>query len=176
LLLGVFVLSGFSSSVTTDTVRDTKSMYKALFIYNFATLVDWPSNYRKGDFIISVYSSEKGVYNQLSKKYSGKAIGNQEIKVLSVSSMSAINTKSHILFVSEEKSSNIGTLNSKFKGKSTLLITDKDGYLNKGSIINFVIDRTKNNRQSYEINKSNAKKHKLVIASKLSSLAAKVVE
>lgn len=178
LILGALILSGFSSGVSTVNagMRDTRSIYKALFIYNFATLVDWPSEYRKGDFIIGVYGNGNSVHSELLKKYNGKAIGAQKITVKKYNSISEIKTVPHILYLTEEKSDKITSVSSKYSRKSSLLITEKEGYLNKGSIINFVIDRKKNNKQSYEISKINAKKHKLVIASKLTSLAVKVVE
>lgn len=170
-------MSGFSSGVkSTSGITDTKSIYKALFIYNFATLVDWPSDYRKGDFIIGVYGNDVAVYDELNKKYSGKTIGSQKIKVVKHATKKEINSKTHILYITEDKSESITTFNTTFNGKSTLLITDKPGYLSKGAVINFVIDKNRNNKQSYEIDKSNAKEHKLVIASKLTTLAAKVVE
>lgn len=147
-----------------------------MFIYNFATMVDWPSDYKKGDFIIGVYGDDKAVYNELNSKYSGKAIGSQKIKVAKYATKSEIQSKTHILYITEDKSESISTFNNLFKGKSTLLLTDKPGYLSKGAVINFVIDKNRNNKQSYEIDKSNAKQHKLYVPSKLTALAAKVVE
>jgi len=176
LVLGL-TLSGFSSNVkTTNGIVDTKSIYKSMFIYNFATLVDWPSDYRKGDFVIGVYGDDEAVYDELNNKYSGKAIGSQKIKVMKYASKADVSNKPHILYISANKSESISAFNAKFKDKSTLLITDKPGYLAKGAIINFVIDKNRNNKQSYEIDKSNAKKHKLYVPSKLTNLAAKVVE
>lgn len=153
-------------------MKDTRSPVKALYLYNFATLIDWPTDYRKGDFIIGVYGSKEGVYDNLKMKFEGKAIGSQEIVVKSFSSSTQIN-KAHILYVTPKNSSQISTLNSQFKGKSTLIVTEKDGNLNKGAAINFVVKGTS---QKFEINKSNAKKHKLVIADRLLNLAVNVVE
>ena len=147
-----------------------------MFIYNFATLVDWPADYKKGDFIIGVYGNDQSVYDELNSKYSGKAIGSQVIKVVKYATKDQINSKANILYIAKDKSESIGSLNTKFYGKSTLLITDKPGHLEKGAIINFVIDSKRNNKQSYEIDKSNAKSHKLYVPSKLTTLAAKVVE
>ena len=67
------VLSGFSPSTKSATmaIPDTRAIYKALFIYNFATLVDWPADYRKGDFNIGIYGDDNTVFSELSKKYSG---------------------------------------------------------------------------------------------------------
>jgi hypothetical protein len=155
-----------------NQMKDTRSPVKAMYIYNFATLIDWPSEYRKGDFVIGVYGTKEGVYDNLKMKFEGRAIGSQEIKIQNYSSVGEI-SKAHILYITPTKSSQISTLNSKFKGKSTLLVTEKEGYLSKGAAINFVVKGTS---QKFEINKSNAKKHKLVIADRLLDLASSVVE
>ncbi len=153
-------------------MKDTRSPVKALYLYNFATLIDWPTDYRKGDFIIGVYGSKEGVYDNLKMKFEGKAIGSQEIVVKSFTSSSQI-SKAHILYVTPKNSSQISSLNSQFKGKSTLLVTERDGNLSKGAAINFVVKGTS---QKFEISKSNAQKHKLVIADRLLNLAVNVVE
>ena len=153
-------------------MKDTRSPVKALYLYNFATLIDWPTDYRKGDFIIGVYGSKEGVYDNLKMKFEGKAIGSQEIVVKSYSSSSQI-SKAHILYVTPKNSSQISSLNSQFKGKSTLIVTERIGNLSKGAAINFIV---KGSSQKFEINKSNAKKHKLVIADRLLNLAINVVE
>ena len=153
-------------------MKDTRSPVKALYIYNFATLIDWPSDYRKGDFVITVLGDKDGVYDNLKMKFEGKEIGSQEIVIQNYASSSQID-KAHILYVAPKNSGQISTLNTKFKGKSTLLVTEKDGYLSKGAAINFVVKGTS---QKFEINKSNAKKHKLIIADRLLNLASSVVE
>lgn len=153
-------------------MKDTRSPVKALYIYNFATLIDWPTDYRKGDFVIGVYGAKDGVYDNLKMKFEGKAIGSQEIVIKSFANSTQID-KAHILYITPKNSSQVGTLNNKFKGKSTLLVTEKTGNLNKGAAINFIVKGTS---QKFEINKENAKRHKLVIADRLLKLATHVVE
>ena len=153
-------------------MRDTRSPVKALYLYNFATLIDWPEEYRKGKFVIGVYGTKEGVYENLKSKYEGKSIGSQEIVIKSYTSASQID-KAHILYITPPKSSSYPSLETKFKNTSTLFVTEKSGYLNKGAAINFVVSGTS---QKFEINKSNAKKHKLVIADRLLKLASKVIE
>src|SRR5688572_30083812 len=153
-------------------IKDTRSVAKALFIYNFATLIDWPEEYRKGNFVIGVLASSNDVYNELNTKYKGKSIGSQEIVVTKFASRTDID-KAHILFLGEDKSDQITALTTQLKSKSTLIVTEKEGYLSKGAVINFILDGSK---QAYEISKPNAKKYNLVIATKLTSLAYKVVE
>ena len=153
-------------------MKDTRSPVKALYIYNFATLIDWPAEYRKGDFVIGVYGTKEGVYDNLKMKFEGKAIGSQEIVIKNFSNSSQIN-KAHILYVTPKNSSQAASLSSQFKGKSTLIVTEKEGNLTKGAAINFVVSGTS---QKFEINKSNAEKHKLVIADRLLNLAINVLE
>lgn len=170
-ILFVLVLFSFTSKVDQKGFKDTPTVLKALYIYNFATLTDWPGEYSKGNFTIGVYSTNTLVFNELSKKYKGKSIGKQPIKIELYSKIDQI-TKPNILFLDKTKNSSISSVNSALKNKSTLLVTNSIGYLGKGAVINFI---KINSKQSYEINLKNAKKRKLVIAKKLSSLAAKVI-
>ena len=169
----VFVLGALTSSVKAPSqIRDTRSTLKALYVYTFATLVDWPKEYKKGNFVIGVYGNNEGVLGELKTKYSGKSIGSQEIEVVKYSSKSAIK-KPNILYISSDKNDQLVSLTNDFKAKSTLMVTEKSGSLTKGADINFVLDGAK---QTYEVNMKNTKKHKLVVASKLTSLAYKVIE
>lgn len=171
-LLALVLMSGADRSNMLTQIKDTRSVAKALFLYNFATLIDWPEDYRKGNFVIGVLATSNDVYNELNTKYKGKSIGSQEIVVQKYSSRTEIE-KAHILFLGEDKSDQITALTTQLKTKSTLIVTEKEGYLSKGAVINFVLDGSK---QAYEISKPNAKKYNLVIATKLTSLAYKVIE
>ena len=163
-------LLGFFTSSFYDGPKDTQSVIKALYLYNFAISTDWPSQYKKGDFIIGVYNDEK-VYDELVKKYRGKPIGGQKIAVKKFTSSSSI-SRCHILFVDKGNSSKIGQIAEKVKQYSTLLVTEGGGNaFTNGAIINFVV---KNNKQTYDVSKKNAKKFNLVISSRLVELANNV--
>jgi hypothetical protein len=171
-LLALVLMSGTSNTAVVTQIKDTRSVAKALFLYTFATLIDWPEDYKKGSFVIGVLGASTDVYDELSAKYSGKSIGSQEIVIKKYASRTEIE-KAHIVFLTADKSDQITSLTTQLKDKSTLIVTEKEGYLSKGAVINFVLDGSK---QAYEVSKSNAKKYKLVIASKLTTLAFKVVE
>jgi hypothetical protein len=165
-------MSGANETALINQVKDTRSSSKALFLYNFATLIDWPEEYRKGEFVIGTLAGTSDVYDQLTLKFKGKSIGSQSIVIKKYSSRTEID-KAHILFLGADKSDQISALTTQLKTKSTLIVTDKEGYLSKGAVINFVLDGSK---QAYEISKPNAKKYNLIIATKLTSLAYKVIE
>jgi hypothetical protein len=171
-LLALVLMSGHSNTAMVNQIKDTRSVAKALFLYTFATLIDWPEDYKKGNFVIGVLGTSTDVYDELNAKYSGKSIGSQEIVIKKYASRTEID-KAHIVFLTADKSDQITSLTTQLKDKSTLIVTEKEGYLSKGAVINFVLDGSK---QAYEVSKSNAKKYKLVIASKLTTLAFKVVE
>lgn len=163
-LLLLFV-SGAGRAQTTDTHVKVKSMY----VYQFASLVDWPAEFKKGDFVIGVFGKTP-LYDELVLKYSNKMMGSQAIKVKNFMSVSEI-TACHILIITPDNSDKVAELVKKFKSKSTLIVTEKEGKLKEGAVINFVIH---NNRQSFELSKTNANKIKLVIGTKIEGYAARI--
>ena len=170
-ITNIFLLLGFlfAFSSSYDGPKDTQSVVKALYLYNFAISIDWPKEFKNGDFVIGVYGNSK-VYDELVKKYKGKPIGAQTIKIKKFTSSSSI-SKCHMLFVDRDKSSEISSLSKKLKPYSTLIVSEYSNSLNSGAIINFVV---KNNKQTYDISKRNAKQYKLVVSSKLIELANSV--
>lgn len=161
-----------STTVRTAQMPDTRSVVKALYIYTFATLVEWPAEKRTGNFIIGVYGDQTAVFDELKKKYSDRYIGSQKIEIRNYTDEKAV-YESHILYVTKRNSQNLPSLVSISQKNNVLLVTEQSGGLSSGAVVNFIIQ---DNQQKYEINKTNAKKNKLVIAKKLSNLAAKVVK
>lgn len=149
--------------------QDTHTRLKALFVYQFATLVDWPKEFKQGDFIIGIFG-ESPLFSEMVAKFSNKSVGSQAIKIKNFLKITDI-TNCHILFVAPEMSDKVAELVKKYRSKSTLIVTEHEGKLRDGAIINFVIS---NNKQSFEISKTNAVKHKLIVGAKLEQLAARV--
>jgi len=169
----LFVFTSVNNQTNANKdLKDTQSIIKALYLYNFATLTDWPQKQKQGSFVIGVLSTDDKVFTQITKKYSHRSIGNQKIKVVKYTTVNSI-TKTNILFLDKSKSQYISAVNTKLKNTNTMLVTNRTGYLNKGAVINFVVV---NNKQSYEVNVKNAKKKKLVLATKLIELATKKIE
>lgn len=170
LLVLMTTLLSFKGHEPYVQTKDTRAVLKALYIYNFATLTDWPSNYKSGDFVIGVLG-ESSVFDELQKKYRGKVIGRQKIVVDKVTESEIGSKTIHLLFVPSKYSSKLGNLSSTLKNKSTMIVGENSGSLSSGAVINFIVE---NNKQSYEISKRNARNRNLVIASKLVDLASRV--
>jgi len=137
---------------------------QAIFIYNFTRLIEWPSDYKTGDFVIGVYNSGE-VFTQISNYMNGKRVGSQPIKIVKFNYITEI-TKCHILFVSLNKTKDLPTLMG-IAGKA-LVITEKKGALNEGATINFVIVEDK---LKFELKVSNATKNGLKVHSNLETMA-----
>jgi len=143
---------------------------KASYIYNFTKYINWPDKYKEGNFVIGVLGTST-FYNDLTALLSTKTVGSQKFEIKSFTSAESVTGICHILFVPVENSSMLPDVLKKMKGKSTLIVTEKPGLAKQGSAINFVVE---NNKQKFELNKSNIEKYSLKVSSTLTSLAIAV--
>lgn len=151
--------------------RDTNARLKALYIYNFSKNVNWPSDYKTGNFIIGVVGNDN-VYDKLISLYSSKSIGSQPIEIKKYLKVSDIG-KCHLLFVPRESNDILPDIVKAMSKKSTLLVTESGEALDQGAIINFIVVDSK---LAFEINMKTAGKRKLSIGKVLKDLANNVIE
>lgn len=147
--------------------EDTNAKIRAIYLCSFTKYFDWPPAYKEGDFIIGIYGSNPSLYSELTRMASTKTVGSQKYDIKSISSTSGLG-KCHILFVTADKSDRLNEIVGSLKGKSTLIVTEKTGLAKQGAAINFVI---MDNKQKFELNRSNAEKYNLKVSSNLATLA-----
>ena len=164
------LLSGTSFKQSGTDPPDTNAKVKAVFIYNFSKLIEWPESYKRGNFIITILGQANSLKKELDIMAKARKKDNQNFEIKVVESVNKIG-HCHMLIIPEKYSHNIGEVKSKIRNRSTLIISDKDGMAKKGAIINFVIV---NNKQNFELNMLNANKHNLKVSSYLASLAIMV--
>ena len=158
----------FASAQNTGPKEDTNSKLKAVFLYSFSKYVDWPEDYKKGSFIITVLGNNASLIQELGKMAENQnKSALQPITIKSVSSPNSIE-KSHIIFIPFENSALLGEVLNKVKGQNTLIVTEKPGLARQGAAINFVV---KENKQLFELNKLNAERNKLKLNANLYSVA-----
>jgi hypothetical protein len=163
--VSIFFLMLFSAMhAQTDLARA-----QSMFIYNFSRLIEWPANYKTGPFIIAVVGSSS-IVNELKTYTSGKSVGSQPIMVKTFKNPSEIST-CHILFVPFSETKQMQNILPQLASKNTLIITEKNGAIEQGSAINFVVvgDKLK-----FELSPGNATKYDIKLSSKLSEMAYKV--
>lgn len=172
LLLFIFLFSSaamYAQQVPKMDEKNTAAMVKACYLYNFAKLVDWPDDYKKGNFIISVMGSSD-LHQELVKGYNSKQIGSQQIEIRKVSKTLNI-SKCHVLFVGAECCDILSDIVKALKDKPTLIVGDCPNALEMGATLNFVFYE---GSWKYTLNTTSAEENNLFIGSTLKSLALKV--
>lgn len=144
-------------------------MFKALFMYNFTKNIEWPTEYKQGDFIIGVLGNSP-IIDELDKIAARKTVGNQKIVIKRYATLDEVN-QCHILFIPTTKSNVLADAVAKCNSNATLIITDKPGLVHSGAALNFVkVD----GKQKFEISTANIEKSDLKVNAYLVSLGIEV--
>ncbi|MFI5163754.1 MAG: YfiR family protein [Bacteroidia bacterium] len=175
----IYAILIFLLCISADYVRmpvvqqdpnSSNAKIKATFLYNFTKYIEWPEKYKEGNFVIGVLGTTS-FYNELTALLSTKTVGNQKFEIKSYASIGSINGICHILFIPTENSAMLPEVLKKMKGKNTLIVTEKPGLAKQGAAINFIAE---NNKQRFELNKTNVEKYNLKVSSTLEALAIKI--
>jgi hypothetical protein len=152
--------------------KDTTAILQANYLYNIAKLVEWKdASMRSGNFVIGVIGN-LNLYEELIRQYSTRSIGRQPIEVRKLPRTADVE-RCHMLFVGRSGLALLPEIFRRLKDQPTMVITEYDGALEDGAVVNFLqVD----NLLKYELSISNAHKHGLVVGSTLKNLAHRVEE
>jgi len=142
---------------------------KAAFLYQFAGYVEWPPNsfpQPTTPISIAVMGADT-VAAELSQVVTGRTIGGRSVTVKRVKPGESL-AGVHILFVGRAESARLGQLAAP---KAMLTVTETDGALTHGSMINFVLVER---RVRFEIALDSAEKSGLKLSSRLLAVAQQV--
>jgi hypothetical protein len=148
-------------------MQSTIPKAQTMFIYNFSRLIEWPANYRTGNFVIGVFGATE-ITMELELYTKGKKVGTRDIAVVRYKSLEEI-SDCHILFVPFEKTKRLPEIMNLLNGKSTLIITEKTGALAEGSAINFYLN---DDKLKFEVKSENALKYGIKFSSKLQEMSS----
>ncbi len=127
---------------------------------------------KSGNFIIHIVGSNSSLSQELNKMASSKQVGNQKLEIKSSATID-VSAQPHIIFLLSESSDMLKEISSKYKGKGSLIVTEKTGLAKAGSAINFVVAE---NKQRFEYNENNAVKAGLKTGEGLNSLAIAIIK
>ncbi len=151
------------------TANGQQSMFKALFMFNFAKYIEWPNNSSQEEFIIGVYGNDE-IVTELKKLAAARKINNKTIVVKSVNNPSEV-PNANLFYIPQKQSANINSVASFFSGKPTLIISDKANLCSQGAGINYVMIGGK---MKYEVCRKNIVSHQLNVDPKLISLGIEI--
>lgn len=139
----IFLFLAFLT-LSTDIVEypyfqkfDPQAKQRACYIYGFTKNFEWPT--KEGNFIITVIGENPGLVAELTNLAKVRMVGSQKIEVQNHSAVTEAD-KANIIFLTPEKSNLLADAVSKYKGKGTLIITEKANLAKVGAAINFVIE------------------------------------
>jgi hypothetical protein len=164
-----FIFLIFLCLLGNELASAQNEKFKALFMYNFTKYIEWPANLRQGDFVIGVVGSPS-MAAELQTIAEKQKVGTRNLVIKKFNSPDEIDN-CHVLYIGRGKSSLIGSILAKMSGKSTLIITDKEGLALQGSGINYIMDGDK---LKYEVNRSNIEKKGLIVSKALLALGVPV--
>ena len=160
-----------SGSVAQPTSGASERSVKAAFLYKFTEYVDWPSTSatRDGPFTIGVLGS--GAFaDELLRMTEDRTVDRRSIRVRRVSPSDAVDDL-EVLFIAAEQRARLSELLSPVRGRPILTVTESEGALADGSIINFTVA---GDRVRFEISLDAAQASQLKLNSRLLAVAQSI--
>jgi hypothetical protein len=144
---------------------------KAVFIYNFAKFVEWPAEEPpKPDKILTICVMGVDPFGAYFNVLKGKTIKGRTVEIKTIMSIEKAKN-CDCLFISDSEKSNVAEILGDLKDHKVLTISDMDGFLEAGGIIQFVLEKRK---VRFLINMGAAKRAGFKVSSKLLELAKKI--
>lgn len=174
--LPLVLLAATAPQAHAQDTDSSEYLIKAGFIYNFASLVQWPStSFSQADSpIVIAVLGEDHFGETLDHVLQGKKIDGHPFVIKRFRSVSEL-TKSvasprecQILYVSSSAIPHLSEAIQVVRGLPILTIGEIPGFAKSGGIINFVLE---NNRIRFEVNVQAARDADLNISSRLLTLA-----
>ena len=164
-------IATFISLVFNGLAQQQPSEYelKAAFLFNFAKFVEWPPDaYADTNAPIVIGILGENVFgNNLQKIINDRKVNNRGFQFRNFDSPTDA-TNCQILFISASKKNDFAKIISTLHNASVLTVSETDGFLKAGGMINFLLE---GNNVRFQISDDAAKKARLKISSKLLSLA-----
>jgi hypothetical protein len=164
LIVGAILISG----IRPVNAQVNAATLQAIFLYSSIKYIEWPVD-ELPVFEIQVVGDGE-IYDELLKISKSRKVGSRSIAVRKLTSLAEI-TKCHIVFIISPNQAQLEKFVTANK-TPILIVTSRDGFLEKGSDLNFV---QKGDKLSYQINESNLQIKRIKVSKVLVSMADKTI-
>lgn len=149
----------------------TERSIKAAYLCKFAGYVEWPDSPAGAGapLLIGVLES-KAMADELTRITAGRRINERPVQIRQVRADESL-VGLHVLFVGAHDRNRLDELLQPAQQLPILTVTESDGALDEGSIINFTID---NERVRFEVSLQAAERSHLKLSSRLLAVAQRV--
>lgn len=143
--------------------------FQALYIYNFAKNIGWPTEDSSKELVITVVG-DNDLSSELANLAKTKRVGVRKVVVKNAATATGL-PKSDIIYLGESKGGLIGQLVSAQAGNKTLIVSGRKGHCANGAGISFI---SAGGKLNFEISEKNISKNGLKVSQKLLSLGTEV--
>ncbi|MGH8496931.1 MAG: YfiR family protein [Gammaproteobacteria bacterium] len=174
-LAAITIALMLGSSWTGATAQAQEAAYapeevKAAFLYHFGAFVEWPSGVEPRDEITIAVLGAPEVAAELQRIVPGREVQGRPVSVRELESIDDL-ASAQILFIGEGEAEGLSALLESVRGKPVLTVTEADGGLDHGSVINFaLVDR----RVRFEVSLPAAEEAGIQLSSRLLAVALRV--
>lgn len=171
-LLAMALGSAAAASAAGSDELTLEQRVKAAFLYQFAGYVEWPpmTFAQAGAPVTIGVVGAAPLAAELAHVAAGRSVGGRPVTVRRIKPGESL-AGVHILFIGQDESARVGQLARNALPQSILTVTETDGALDLGSMINFiVVDR----RVRFEVALDSAERSGLKLSSRLLSVARQV--
>ena len=151
----------------------TEAAIKAAPLYKFASYVEWPPQAAGGPaapFVFGVMGADD-VAAELEQLVAGRTVNGRPAKVRRMKEGEALGGL-HVLFLGARETGRIRAVAGAARPLSVLVVSDANGGLEAGSIINFV---PADERVGFEVSVDAAERSALKVSSRMLGVARRVV-
>lgn len=153
----------FSASLS---VNAQIQKHQASYIYNFTRFIEWPTQ-GNTEFVIAVIGKNHPLTTELKASAASRSVGALPVKVVEYASADEIGN-CQVLFVPDEKSSQLKKVDAKVQGKNTIVITEEQDWVPTESTINLQVVDTK---LTFTINRNQINAKSMKVSEKLLALS-----
>lgn len=170
LMIALSLLS--MSARGAEETENLEQRVKAAFLYQFAGYVEWPPKAfaQPGTPVTIAVLGADALAAELSQVVTGRTVGGRAVVVKRVrpgESLAGV----HVLFIGQAESERLAQLAQAAQPRAILTVTETEGALARGSMINFVLVER---RVRFEIALDSAEKGGLKLSSRLLAVAQQV--
>jgi hypothetical protein len=169
-LLGLFLAVAASGQPVADPGQgEAEQQVRAQFVYNFANFVEWPDDAFSGPAApIKICLFGEVDFAPYLYTFAGTLIGGRPLVVQKANEIDEIRAGCHILYVGWDERVRLPTFWQEIRYIYVLSIGDRQGFADKGGIINILRTR---DRVQFDVNIENALINGLFLDSDLLALA-----
>jgi hypothetical protein len=171
-ILGVIGLWLTSAGAQSPTAGEYQ--VKAAFLYNFAKFIEWPpSSFSDASAPIRICILGRDPFGaELHAIADEKTVNGRKLQVSQLGDLQMVKT-CHILFIASSEKTQLKQALESLQGADVLTVGDTEGFVEKGGMINFVLE---NDRVRFEVNHKAVEQAGLKVSSKLLNIAKSVIE